>query len=110
METAKFKTSLKKGDRVVVIAGKDRGKRGTILQVIPDKSAVVVEKVNLIKRHTKPSKASEGGIIERESPVHISNVMLLDPDTGKGVRIGKKVLEDGRKVRVACGSGEVLDR
>ncbi|MBF0157977.1 MAG: 50S ribosomal protein L24 [Magnetococcales bacterium] len=108
--TVKFRTSLKKGDQVVVITGKDKGKHGEILQVIPDKSAVLVSRVNMIKRHTRQTKDQQGGIVEKEGPIHISNVMLRDPDTGKGVRIGKKVLENGQKVRVACGSGEVLDR
>nr|WP_143814956.1 50S ribosomal protein L24 [Magnetofaba australis] len=105
-----FKTDLKKGDQVVVISGKDKGKRGAILQVLPKKSAVLVEKVNMIKRHTKPTQNSEGGIVEREAPIHISNVMMLDPAGGKATRIKHKTLEDGRKVRVAAASGEVLDR
>ncbi|MBF0156508.1 MAG: 50S ribosomal protein L24 [Magnetococcales bacterium] len=104
-----FKTSLKKGDRVVVITGKDKGKHGGILQVLPAKGSVLVEKVNMVKRHTKPGKDSAGGIIEKEAPVHLSNVMLVDGGSGQGTRIGKKVLEDGRKVRVARRSGEVLD-
>ncbi|MBF0310326.1 MAG: 50S ribosomal protein L24 [Magnetococcales bacterium] len=105
-----FSTSLKKGDQVVVISGKDKGKRGSILRVVPDASSVVVEKVNMIKRHTKPRKDQSGGIVEREAPIHISNVMILDPASGKGSRIRKKFLDDGRKVRVAVKSGEVLDR
>lgn len=108
---SEFKTSLKKGDQVVVISGKDRGKRGGILKVIPKDGAVLVEKVNMIKRHTKPTKINpQGGIIEKEAPLHISKVMMVDPATGKGTRIGKKLLEDGRKVRVSKKSGEVLDR
>ncbi len=103
-------TNLKKGDQVVVIAGKDRGKQGRILQILPLKSKVLVEKVNMIKRHTKQQKEQEGGIVEKEAPIHLSNVMYLDATSGKGVRIGKKTLEDGRKVRIARGSGEVLDR
>ena len=104
-----FRTSLKKGDEVVVIAGKDRGKRGRILKVVPKKNAVLVEKVNIVKRHTKPTQDSPGGIVEKEAPIHISNVMLYDHTVGKGTRIGKKVLEDGRKVRVSKASGEILD-
>ena len=103
------KTSLKKGDQVVVVTGKNRGKKGRILQILRKKNAVLVENVNMIKRHTKPSKDQEGGIVERENPIHVSNVMILDPSSGKGVRIRKKILDDGRKVRVACGSEEVLD-
>lgn len=106
-----FKTSLKKGDQVVVISGKDRGKRGGILKVIPKDNAVLVERINMIKRHTKPTKINpQGGIVEKEAPIHIAKVMMVDPSTGKGTRIGMKVLEDGRKVRVAKKSGEVLDR
>ena len=105
-----IRTSLKKGDQVVVITGKDRGKRGRILQVLLKDRAVLVERVNMVKRHTKPQKGQEGGIVEKEAPIDISNVMYLDVTSGKGVRLGKKFLEDGRKVRVLCGSGEVIDR
>ncbi|MBF0399578.1 MAG: 50S ribosomal protein L24 [Magnetococcales bacterium] len=105
-----IKTNLKKGDQVVVITGKDRGKKGRILQVLPKEGAVLVERVNMVKRHTKPQKGNEGGIVEKEAPIDISNVMYLDVASGKGVRLGKKFLEDGRKVRVMCGSGEVIDR
>ena len=106
----KIKTNLKKGDQVVVIAGKDRGKRGRILQVLLKEGSVLVERVNMVKRHTKPQKGQEGGIVEKEAPIDISNVMYLDVTSGKGVRLGKKFLGDGRKVRVMCGSGEVVDR
>ncbi|MGN7611622.1 50S ribosomal protein L24 [Magnetococcales bacterium HHB-1] len=104
-----FKTRLKKGDTVVVIAGKDRGKTGNILRVLPKKNRVLVEKVNMVRRHTKPTQDSQGGIISKESPIHISNVMMVDPSSGKGTRLGVKTLEDGRKVRVARRSGETLD-
>lgn len=103
-------TSLKKGDQVVVIAGQDSGKTGRILRVVTKKNAVLVEKVNMIKRHTKPQKDQEGGIVEKEAPIALSNVMFYDVATGKGVRIGKKFLEDGRKVRIMRGSGEVIDK
>lgn len=103
-------TNLKKGDQVVVIAGKDRGKKGRILKMIPKGNALLIEGINRIKRHTKPQKDQEGGIVEKEAPINISNVMYLDPATGKGVRLGKKFLEDGRKVRTMSGSGEVIDR
>ncbi|MBF0152409.1 MAG: 50S ribosomal protein L24 [Magnetococcales bacterium] len=109
MKKGSFRTNLKKGDQVVVIAGKENGKRGEILKVLPEANAVLVTKLNMVKRHTKPSAGKEGGIVEKEAPIHISNVMIVDPDTGKGVRIGKKILEDGRKVRTACRSGDVLD-
>jgi large subunit ribosomal protein L24 len=100
---------IKKGDHVVVTAGKDKGKRGDVVSVAGDK--VVVSNVNLVKRHTKPNpQASQpGGVIEREAPIHVSNVMLFNPASGKGERIGIKVLEDGRKLRVFRSSGEAID-
>ena len=105
----KLNTSLKKGDDVVVIAGRDRGKRGKILQVQAKNGKVLVEGANMVSRHTKPTQDSEGGIIPKEAPIHASNVMVVDPASGKGSRIRKKVLGDGKKVRVAVGSGEMLD-
>ena len=100
---------IKKGDHVVVTAGKDKGKRGDVVSVAGDK--VVVSNVNLVKRHTKPNPQAgqPGGVIEREAPIHVSNVMLFNPATGKGERIGTKVLEDGRKLRVFRSSGEAID-
>ena len=100
---------IKKGDQVVVIAGKDKGKRGDVVRVAGDK--VVVSNVNIIKRHTKPNPQAgqPGGVIEREAPIHASNVMLFNPATGKGERVGIKVLEDGRKLRVFRSSGEAVD-
>jgi large subunit ribosomal protein L24 len=100
---------IRKGDHVVVTAGKDKGKRGDVVSVAGDK--VIVSNVNLVKRHTKPNpQASQpGGVIEREAPIHVSNVMLFNPATGKGERIGTKVLEDGRKLRVFRSSGEAID-
>jgi large subunit ribosomal protein L24 len=100
---------IRKGDQVVVISGKDKGKRGDVVRVAGDK--VVVSNINVIKRHTKPNPQAgqAGGVIEREAPIHISNVMLFNPATGKGERIGFKVLEDGRKLRVFRSSGEAID-
>jgi len=100
---------IKKGDQVIVTAGKDKGKRGDVVRVAGDK--VVVSNINVIKRHTKPNPQAgqPGGVIEREAPIHISNVMLFNPATGKGERIGFKVLEDGRKLRVFRSSGESID-
>ena len=100
---------IRKGDQVIVIAGADKGKRGDVVSVHGDK--VVVSNVNLVKRHTKPNPQANqpGGIVEREAPIHVSNVMLFNPATGKGERIGTKVLEDGRKLRVFRSSGEALD-
>jgi large subunit ribosomal protein L24 len=104
------KLHVKKGDKVVVIAGKDKSKTGRILAVDPKEQRVIVEGVNVVKRHTKPSMAyPEGGIVEKEAPVHVSNVQLIDPKTGAPTRIGHKVLEDGTKVRYAKKSGEVID-
>ncbi|MGH8078090.1 MAG: 50S ribosomal protein L24 [Lysobacter sp.] len=100
---------IKKGDQVIVTAGKDKGKKGDVVRVAGDK--VVVSNINIIKRHTKPNPQANqpGGVIEREAPIHISNVMLFNPASGKGERIGVKVLEDGRKLRVFRSSGEAVD-
>ena len=100
---------IRKGDQVIVIAGADKGKKGEVIRVAGDK--VVVQNINIIKRHTKPNPQANvaGGIVEREAPFHVSNVMLLNPATGKGERIGFKVLENGHKVRVFRSSGEAID-
>lgn len=103
------KLKVKKGDEVIVIAGKEKGKKGKITQVIPSESRVIVGGINMVKRHTKPSRTSPGGLVEKEAPLHVSNVALLDPKTGKPTRVGVKTLEDGRKVRVAKRSGEVIN-
>ena len=107
---ARINTPVRKNDVVVVRTGKDRGKRGRVLRVLAEKNRLVVEGVNIIKRHTKPSRTDQGGIIEREAAIHVSNVALLDPKTDKPTKIGFKFLEDGRKVRFARGSGETIDR
>jgi len=101
---------IRKGDEVIVIAGKNKGRRGTVLRVLPD-DRVIVEGVNMVKKHQKPDPARgiAGGIIEKEAPLHISNVMLYNPQTKKGDRVGFKVLEDGRKVRYFKSTGEVVD-
>ena len=106
------KCRIKKNDTVVVISGKDRGKRARVLQVIPDASRVLIEGVNMVKRHTKPNpqRNIKGGILNKEAPIHVSNVMLIDPETERPSRVGAKVLEDGRRVRIAKRSGAVLDR
>ena len=103
---------IKKGDTVEVIAGKDAGKRGRVLRVDRDRGRVVVEGVNMIKRHTRPNpqRRVQGGIVEREAAIHHSNVMVVSPDSDKPTRIGMKVLDDGRKVRVAKVDGAILDR
>jgi large subunit ribosomal protein L24 len=101
---------IKKGDDVVVIAGKDKGKRGSVLSVMAD-GRLVVSDVNMVKRHTKPNpnRGVPGGIIEKEMPIHPSNIMLFNPQTSKGDRVGFKTLEDGRKVRYFKSTDEVVD-
>src|SRR5690554_3083461 len=100
---------IRKGDQVIVIAGRDKGKTGEVVRVLGDK--VVVSNINIVKRHTKPNPQAgqPGGVIEREASIHVSNVMPFNPATGKGERIGTKVLEDGRRIRVFRSSGEALD-
>jgi large subunit ribosomal protein L24 len=100
---------VRKGDRVVVTTGRDKGKTGEVLSVLPKEDRLVVQGVNMIKRHTRATQTQSGGIIEREAPLHLSNVMLADPKTGEATRVGFKTLDDGRKVRVAKRSGEVID-
>lgn len=102
---------IRKNDQVQVIAGRDKGKRGRVLQVLPEKNRVVVEGVGVIKRHTRPNpqRNVKGGIVEREAAIHASNVMLVCPETSKASRVGARILEDGRKVRVARKSGAVVD-
>ncbi len=100
---------IKKGDQVVVLRGNHRGKRGEVLAVLTGKQRVLVQGVNIIKRHTKPSGAQQGGIVEKEGSIAISNVMLIDPDTDKPTRVGFRVEEDGRRVRVARRSEKALD-
>ena len=98
-----------KEDSVKILSGKYRGKTGKVLKVFPKENRVIVEGVNIIKRHTKPSqKSQQGGIIEKEAPVNASNVMVIDPKTGEPTRVGYKYLEDGSKVRVSRKSGEIL--
>ena len=101
---------IKKGDDVVVIAGRDKGKRGNVLSVMPD-GRLVVSDVNMVKRHTKPNpnRGVPGGIIEKEMPIDPSNIMLFNPQTSKGDRVGFKTLEDGRKVRYFKSTDEVVD-
>ena len=100
---------VKKGDNVLVLAGKDKGKTGEITTVFPKENKVIIGGLNMVKRHTKPSQESAGGIVSKEMPIHVSNVALADPKTGKATRVGYKV-EDGRKVRFAKKSGEVVDK
>jgi large subunit ribosomal protein L24 len=100
---------IKKGDKVVVLAGRDKGKAGEVLQVLPKDARAVVRGVNLVKRHTKQSAQSEGGIISKEATIDLSNLAVADPKDGKPTRVGFKVLDDGRKVRFAKRSGDLID-
>jgi large subunit ribosomal protein L24 len=104
------KVKIKKGDRVLVIAGRDRGTTGRVLRVLPERNRAIVEGVNMIKRHTRPNpqRQVQGGILEREAPIALPNLMLLCPETGKPTRVGRKRLEDGRGVRVSKKSGSVI--
>lgn len=100
---------MRKGDKVIVLAGKDKGKRGEVLRMIRSENRAVVSGVNVAKRHTKPSQAGPGGIEDREMPIHVSNLAIEDPKDGKATRVGFKTLADGTKVRVAKKSGEVIN-
>jgi len=104
------KLKIKKGDNVVVISGRDKGKQGEVLRVFPAESRVIVQGVHVARRHTRQRMGDPGGIVEKELTIHVSNVAHLDPSSGKPTRVGYKMLEDGRKVRVARRSGEVLDK
>ena len=99
------KMKIRKGDHVVVVTGKDKGKKGDVLQVQRDKARVVVQGVNVVRRHTRPS-----GIVEKEAAIHVSNVALIDPKDGNATKVGFKVLKGGQKVRFARRSGEMIDR
>jgi len=103
----KFK--VKRGDRVVVITGRDKGKRGEVIRILPAENRAVVRGVNLVQRHQRQTATSEGGIISKEASIHISNIALVDPETDRPTRVGFKVLEDGRKVRFAKKSKGVID-
>ncbi|MET0667719.1 MAG: 50S ribosomal protein L24 [Methyloceanibacter sp.] len=100
---------IKKGDHVVVITGKDKGKKGEVLKMLPSENRAIVKGVSLVRRHQRQTAAQEGGIITKEAPIHISNLALEDPKDGKPTRVGYKFLKDGRKVRFARRSGEVID-
>ncbi|WP_081824385.1 MULTISPECIES: 50S ribosomal protein L24 [unclassified Paenibacillus] len=110
LESHNNKLHVKKDDSVFVITGKDKGKKGRVIAAYPRENRVLVEGVNMIKKHAKPSQANpQGGIISQEAPIHVSNVMLVDPKSGQPTRVGYKVLDNGKKVRVAKKSGEVID-
>ncbi|HEV3241864.1 MAG TPA: 50S ribosomal protein L24 [Methyloceanibacter sp.] len=103
------KLKIRKGDHVVVITGKDKGKKGEVLKVIPEENRAIVQGVAMIKRHQRQTTTQDGGIISKEAAIHISNLALEDPKDGKPTRVGCKFLRDGRKVRFAKRSGEVID-
>ncbi|HEY0146296.1 MAG: 50S ribosomal protein L24 [Methylovirgula sp.] len=100
---------IKKGDKVVVLTGRDKGRGGEVLQVLPREERAVVRGVNIIKRHQRQTPSQEGGIISKESTIHLSNLALADPKDGKATRVSFKILDDGRKVRVAKRSGDLID-
>ena len=103
------KLKIKKGDRVVVLAGRDKGKRGEVLQVVPSENRALVQGVNVVRRHQKQSAQQEGGIVSKEAPIHLSNIAIEDPADGTPTRVGYKFMDDGRKVRFAKRSGEAID-
>jgi large subunit ribosomal protein L24 len=100
---------IRKGDTVVVLTGRDKGKRGDVLKVLPKEERVIVQGVNVVKRHTRQTQYQAGGIVEKEASIHVSNVGLVDPTTDRATRVGFRTLEDSRKVRVAKVSGEMID-
>jgi large subunit ribosomal protein L24 len=101
---------IRKGDKVVVLSGRSKGKTGEVLKVLPKEMRAVVQGVNTVKRHTRATAKAAGGILEQEAPIHLSNLAHVDPQTGRPSRVGFRMLEDGRKVRYAKRSGEVIDR
>ncbi len=102
--------NVKKDDTVLIICGNDKGRRGRVLRVLPEKDRVIVEGVRMMKKHTKPTQRDpQGGIVEREASMHISNVMVVDPKTDAPTRVRRRTLDDGRSVRVAARSGEMID-
>jgi large subunit ribosomal protein L24 len=104
------KMKIKKGDNVVVISGRDKGKAGEVLRVLPVERRLIVRGVHVARRHTKPRMGDPGGIVDKELTIHVSNVAHVDPQSGKPTRVGYKILDDGRKVRFARLSGEVIDK
>ncbi len=105
----KNKIKIRKGDNIIVIAGKHKGASGEVISIFPEKKKVIIRGVNMVKRHTKPSQASTGGIVEKEMPIDISNISFVDPKESKPTKIGFKILDDGRKVRFSKRSGEIID-
>jgi large subunit ribosomal protein L24 len=104
------KLKIKKGDKVQVVTGKNKGRVGDVIKVFPSKNSIIVSGVNLCKKHTKPSQTSEGGVIQKELPIHVSNVSHIDPKTNEITKVGYKILENGEKVRFAKKSGEIISK
>ena len=102
-------SNIKKGDRVIVTTGRDKGKKGEVLKMFPSEERALVQGINVVKRHQRQTQAQAAGIVTKESPIHLSNIAHVDPKSGKATRIGSKTLSDGRKVRFAKKSGEVID-
>ena len=100
---------IRKGDRVVVLTGRDKGRTGEVFEVRPDENRALVRGINMVKRHQRQTGSQEGGIISKEGPIHLSNLALADPRDGKPTRVGFKIMDDGRKVRIAKRSGELID-
>jgi large subunit ribosomal protein L24 len=100
---------IKKGDKVIVLAGRDRGRNGEVIRIYPAENRALVRGINIVKRHQKQTAQAEGGVISREAPIHLSNLAIADPKDGKATRVGFKILEDGRKVRFAKRSGDLID-
>lgn len=103
------KMKIKKGDQVIILAGKDKGRKGEVLKAMPKDGKVIVQGINIVKRHTKPTQTNAGGIISKEAAIQVSNVAIVDPKTDKATKIGYKVDANGKKVRIAKASGEVID-
>lgn len=103
-------SKIRKGDRVIVLTGRGKGRTGEVLKMMPKEERAIVQGVNMVKRHTRPTQTTQGGIVEKEAPVHVSNLAHADPGDGKPTRVGFKFLDDGRKVRFAKRSGEIIDR
>ncbi len=100
---------VRKGDTVIVLTGRDKGMRGNVLKILPKQEKLIVQGVNMVRRHTKQTQTQTGGIVEKEATIHVSNVALIDPSTDNATRVGFRTLEDSRKVRFAKASGEVID-
>ena len=100
---------IKRGDKVVILTGRDKGRSGEVIQVMPKENRALVRGVNVVTRHQRQTASEQGGLVRKEAPIHLSNVALADPTTGKPTRVGFKTLDDGRKVRFAKASGETID-